>query len=81
MRPLQPPVRSVPCRRGYLSQLVGRFLDYWNAGRKDDAARIRDVLRMYPVEPRLVALRDAIAQSLEFGPDAPIATSVGIGCY
>lgn len=68
-----PPPPSAPCQTqdDYLSAMVGRYLDYWNAGRKADAVRIEDQMRAFPLDPGLVAKRDAIVQALAYDPHYP----------
>jgi hypothetical protein len=52
----------------YLSESVGRYLDYWNSGRSTDADRILQALREYQSFGELSAKRDWIAAALARDP-------------
>lgn len=67
--PLSPaPGASCRDQDSYLSALVGRYLDYWNAGRKDEAARMREQVRTYDIDVHLVSKRDVVLRALADDP-------------
>jgi hypothetical protein len=74
--PPDPPAGSACIMQDqFLSDLVGRYLDYWNAGRGSSAAAIRDRIRAFPFDAKLVGKRDAILAALALDPHYPPSTT------
>jgi predicted Ser/Thr protein kinase len=67
--PVPPPAgASGDEKNGYLSESVGRYLDYWNSGRTTEADGILSGLRTYEFFGELSAKRDWIVAALERDP-------------
>lgn len=69
--PQVPAGTSCRAQDAYMSQLVSRFLDYTNAHRGSDAARVVDTLSSFAWSPEFTAKRDAIVAALRLDPHHP----------
>jgi len=65
------PDASRDAKDKYLSDSVGRYLDYWNSGRRTEADRILQALREYQSFGELSAKRDWIVAALARDPHDP----------
>ena len=65
------PDASRDAKDKYLSESVGRYLDYWNSGRSTDADRILQALHGYQSFGELSAKRDWIVAALARDPHDP----------
>jgi len=72
--PTPPAERGCRYDVGYLSALVGRFLDYANAGDEDGALRMVATIESFPFDPGAEALRREVLARLLAKPGAPTPT-------